>query len=146
MTLDESIQLVIVDKLKKGIIDRDMVATGKLLDSVRFEKEQKGSEVTYNIIALDYIEGLEFGIEPGQEPPSIENLKIWIAAKGLDLNPYAVRNSIINQGTTWYRQGGSQVVTSVINEEAFNEVIELSKDEIKNKIVEQWQYLFKKVR
>ena len=91
--------------------------------------------------------GLNDGIAAGETPyPTIENIQIWIDAKGLNLNPYAVRNSIIANGTTWHRQGGSDVVTDNINEQAFNEVINLSKEEIKQNITKQWQLLFKNNR
>jgi len=147
MTTGEAVQLVIVDKLKDLILENDMVATRALLNSVRYEENVSFNQLSYDIIALDYIVGLDEGIAEGEQPyPTIENLQKWIDAKGLDLNPYAVRNSIINNGTTWYRQGGSHIVTDSINVEAFNEVVRLSMPDIKNKIKEQWQLLFKNNR
>jgi hypothetical protein len=144
MTVEEAIQVTIIDKLKQSVIAKDMVATRQLLNSIRFERNESLGQVAYDIIAMDYIVGLDEGVEPGEQPyPTIENIKQWIQAKGLDLNPYAVRNSIIANGTTWYRQGGSNVVKDVINQQSFSEVISLSKDEIKNNITKQWQLLFK---
>ena len=147
MTTAEAIELVIIEKLKAGIMANDMVATRALLNSVRYEVNETNGQTSYDIIALDYIIGLDEGVEPGEQPfPTIENIERWIEAKGLDLNPFAVRNSIIKNGTTWYREGGSNVVTEVINQEAFNQVINLSKEEIKNNITKQWQLLFKNNR
>lgn len=147
MTTDEAIQSVIIDKLKAAIVDKDMVATGALLQSVRFEKNESLGQLSYDIIAKDYIIGLNDGVEPQEMPyPTIGNIKIWLEAKGLDLNPYAVRNSIIANGTTWYRQGGSDIVTDSINDEAFREVIRLSLPDIKNNITKQWQLLFQNNR
>lgn len=147
MTIDDAIQTVIIDKLKASIIANDMVATRALLDSVRFEKNESFGQLGYDIIALDYIVGLDEGVEPGQTPyPTIEAIQTWLDAKGLDLNPYAVRNSIIANGTTWYRQGGSHIVTDSINAEAFNQVITLAMPEIKNNIVKTWQLLFQNNR
>jgi hypothetical protein len=143
MTLDDAIQQVIIDKLKALIIANDMVATRALLNSVRYEKNESFNQLSYDIIALDYIVGLDEGVEPGETPyPTIEAIQTWLTAKGLDLNPYAVRNSIIANGTTWYRQGGSHIVTDSINAGAFREVIELAKPDIQNKIKEEWQLLF----
>ena len=147
MTTDEAVQTVIIDKLKGLIIENDMVATRALLNSVRYEKNESFNQLSYDIIALDYIVGLNDGIAPDEKPyPSIENLQKWIDAKGLDLNPYAVQNSIINNGTSWFRLGGSDIVTDSINAEKFNEVIRLATPDIKNKIKESWQLLFKNNR
>jgi hypothetical protein len=147
MTTDEAIQTVIIEKLKGLIIENDMVATRALLNSVRYEKNESFNQLSYDIIALDYIVGLNDGIEPGETPyPTIENIQKWINAKGLDLNAYAVRNSIITNGTTWFRLGGSDIVTESINAEKFNEVIRLSMPDIKNKITNTWQLLFKNNR
>jgi len=145
MTTDEAVQTVIIDKLKRLIVDNDMVATRALLNSVRYEKKELLGLLTYDIIALDYIVDLNDGAPPGTEA-SIEDIQKWIAAKGLDLNPYAVKNSIKNLGTTWYRQGGSNIVTDSINDEAFKQVIELAKPDLQIKIKEQWQLLFKNNR
>lgn len=148
MTLDEAVQSVIIDKLKKSIIDNDMVATRALLNSVRFEKKELLGLTTYEIIALDYIVDLNYGVEPEHEPyPTIEALDIWREAKGLQhLNSYAVRQSIMKLGTTWYRIGGSNIVTDTINKEAFKQVVELATPDLKIKIKEQWQLLFKNNR
>jgi hypothetical protein len=147
MTIEEAVQSVIIDKLKRSIIDNDMVATRALLNSVRFEKKELLEQITIDIYALDYIVGLDLGISPGEQPyPAIDDIQIWLDAKGLDLNPYAVKANIIKNGTTWYRQGGSHIVTDSINAEAFNQVIELSKPDLQIKIKEQWQLLFQNNR
>lgn len=147
MTIDEAVQSVIIDKLKQAILDNDMVATRALLNSVRFEKKEILEQITIEIFALDYIVGLNDGIAPDEKPfPNIGDIKTWLAAKGLDLNPYAVRNSIISNGTTWFRIGGSNIVTDSINNEAFKQVIDLATPDLKIKIKEQWQLLFKNNR
>lgn len=147
MTTDQAVQEVIIEKLRASIIANDMVATRALLNSVRFEKNESFNQLSYDIIAFDYIVGLDEGVEPRAQPfPTIENLSRWIAAKGLDLNPYAVQQSIIANGTTWYRIGGSDIVKDAINTEAFNEVVRLSMPDLKDKIVSEWQLLFKNNR
>jgi len=147
MTIEEAVQSVIIDKLKRSIIDNDMVATRALLNSIRFEKKDLLQQITIDIYALDYIVGLDEGVAPGEQPyATIENIQIWLDAKGLDLNPYAVKANIIKNGTSWYQQGGSHIVTDSINAEAFNQVIELSKPDLQIKIKEQWQLLFQNNR
>ena len=104
-------------------------------------------QTVISIYALDYIVGLNDGVAPEERPyPNVEDIKIWLAAKGLDLNPYAVKNSIIANGTTWYRQGGSHIVTDSINSEAFKQVVELARPDLQNKIKKEWQLLFKNNR
>ena len=143
MNLSEAVQSEIIDPLKKSIVDRDMVATGALLKSIRFEQKELLGRTEINIYALDYIEDLNFGIRPDRQPfPEISDLIIWIKAKGLDLNPYAVQNAIISKGTFAFQIGGTNIVTDAINAEKFNKVVELASAELKQKIVKQWQLLF----
>ena len=147
MDLGAAVQTIIIDKLKQSIIDNDMVATKALLNSVRYEQKELLQQTVISIYALDYIVGLNDGVAPEERPyPNVEDIKIWLAAKGLDLNPYAVKNSIIANGTTWYRQGGSQIVTDSINSEAFKQVVELARPDLQNKIKKEWQLLFKNNR
>ena len=143
MELGDAVNQVIIQKLIASIIENDMVATRALLNSVRYTESNLLEETTITILALDYIVGLNDGIEPGATPiPTIADLEQWIAAKGLSLNPWAVRTNIIKNGTTWFQQGGSNIVTDAINDEAFKQVIELSRPELQNKIKLQWQLLF----
>lgn len=152
MTADEAVQTVIIDKLKRLIVENDMVATRALLDSVRFEKNESFNQLSYDIIALDYIVDLNDGVAPIAIPtfddfstgPRISDLETWIEAKGLDLNPFAVRANIMKLGTTWFREGGSHIVTDAINPEAFKEIVELAKPELQGKIKGTWQKLFRK--
>lgn len=147
MTVDEAVQTVIIDKLKRLIVENDMVATSALLNSVRFEKNESFNQLSYDIIALDYIVGLDEGVPPGAQPiPTIAELTTWLEAKGLFLNVFAVRANIVKYGTTWFRIGGSHIVTDSINAEAFAEIVELAKPELQNKIKDQWQLLFKNNR
>lgn len=147
MDLGQAVQTVIIDKLKASIIANDMVATKALLNSVHYEQKELLQQTIIEIYALDYIVGLNDGVAPDEKPyPDIDEIKIWLDAKGLDINPYAVRNSIIANGTTWYRVGGSNIVTDAINNEAFKQVVELAKPELQNKIKSQWQLLFKNNR
>ena len=144
MELGAAVQTIIIDKIKKAMVDRDMVATKALLNSVRYEQKELLQQTVINIYALDYIAGLDQGVAPEERPyPEIEDIKIWLTAKGLDLNPYAVKNSIIANGTTWYRQGGSHIVTDSINSEAFKQVVEMARPDLQNKIKKEWQLLFK---
>lgn len=150
MKLEEAINEVMVDKLKGLIIAKDMVATGALLASVALKVSADNGVINYDIVALDYIEWLNYGFPPKSEPtftdwdqePQIHKLQEWIDAKGLDLNPFAVRAAILKRGTTWYREGGSHIVTDSINAEAFARVIELAGPDIQNRIKRTIQVMF----
>jgi hypothetical protein len=155
MTIDEAIQTVIIDKLKKSIVANDMIASKALLNSVHFEKKELLEMIEVDIIALDYIVGLDQGIGPTASEgwtkdftrvPKVQEIQKWIDAKGLDLNAFAVRANIIKFGTSWYKKGGSHIVTDSINDEAFKQVVELASSELKIKIKDQWQLLFKNNR
>lgn len=155
MDLGQAVQTIIIDKLKASIIANDMVATRALLNSVRYEESNLLQQTVINIYALDYIVGLNDGIAPSDTDgwtkdfnrlPRVSEIQKWIDAKGLDLNPFAVRANIIKFGTTWYRQGGSNIVTDSINSEAFKKVVELARPELQNKIKKEWQLLFRNNR
>lgn len=147
MEIGQAVQEIIIDTLKRAIIDNDMVATKALLNSVRYAQKELLNQTVIEIYALDYIVGLDKGVEPNEKPyPDIEDIKIWLDAKGLDLNPYAVRSSIIANGTTWHRQGGSHIVTDSINSETFKQVVEIARPNLQNKIKKEWQLLFKNNR
>ena len=144
MDLGAAVQTIIIDKLKKAMVDRDMVATKALLNSVRCEQKELLQQTIIEIYALDYIVDLNDGVPPERQPfPTIENLNIWAKAKGLDLNPYAVQNAIISRGTIAYQIGGTDIVTDSINSEAFKQVVELARPDLQNKIKKEWQLLFK---
>lgn len=152
MTADEAVQTVIIDKLKRLIEANDMVATRELLNSIRYEKNESLGLLSYDIVALDYIVDLNDGVAPIEIPtfddfstgPRISDLTKWIEAKGLDLNPFAVRANIMKFGTTWFREGGSHIVTDTINDEAFKQIVELAKPELQNKVKSTFKLLFKK--
>lgn len=49
-----------------------------------------------------YLVALRDGRRPGQRPP-IQSIREWLAAKRLQLNPYAVANAIAAKGTRLFR-------------------------------------------
>lgn len=150
MTIEQAINEVIVDKLKGLIVSNDMVATGALLASVGLKVSVENGVVNYDIVALDYIEWLNYGFPGSPEPtfrdwdqePLVHKLQEWIDAKGLDLNPFAVRANILKMGTTWHRQGGSHIITDSINPGAFARVLELAGPDVQNRIKRTIQVMF----
>lgn len=139
MTIPEQLDKIgsaIVEKLKADIKTKRITkfgvvnASGKLADSVRYEVYDLG----VRIYALDYIYYLQFGRAPNKNK-STEALhkwvgwagstfiKDWVEEKGINLNPYAVAYSIARKGNTVYQQGGSDLVTGVIQSEFFTNLV-----------------------
>lgn len=77
-------------------------ATGKTLKSI--QANVVGNKLS--IIGNDYVQVLQDGRRPTSNNGNgalLANIKQWIAAKGLDLNPYAVTKKIHKEGTRLYR-------------------------------------------
>lgn len=109
---------VIQDALNKAIdvlIEKHrelgMEATGQWIESL----EGKTGHNSGVIRGAKYTEQLVFGREPGKRPP-ISPLENWVKAKfGLSGREatsaaFAVANKIASEGTTWYQQGGSDLL------------------------------------
>lgn len=84
-----------------------------VLDSMRANGQQatgRTAAAMHNTSGPEYaglfgpahLKALRDGRRPGQRPP-IEAIKEWLAAKRLQLNPYAVANSIATKGTRLFR-------------------------------------------
>ncbi|OCX52672.1 hypothetical protein BEL04_14595 [Mucilaginibacter sp. PPCGB 2223] len=106
--------------VKQQIIDaatqRGMSASGKTLGSLQVIETPNG----YELEANSSIYFLEHGRGPTTVPKGdhgnpdlVGIIRDWISAKGLDLNPYAVANTIHKSGTRLYRAGGNSGVLSV---------------------------------
>jgi len=112
----------IVEQIKSDIKSKPVTtfgsvnATGRLADSVRFEV----SDGTLKVFALDYVYYLEHGRKPGKFPPR-EPIIEWIKAKGLSFDipinslAFLIQRKIARKGTTIFQQGGSDLISSVIN-------------------------------
>lgn len=120
----------IVSELKENIMSKDVTAfgpvnaSGKLRDSVRYEV----SNGTLRVYALGYSYFLEYGRKPGKRPPK-EAIKQWIADKGIvpngistDSLAYLIARKIGEKGSMIYQQGGSDLLSSVINDELIDDL------------------------
>ena len=88
-----------------------MNATGQWLESLETEARQNVGVIR----GQDYSEFLARGRRPGNRPP-IAPIESWVNAKlGIGGNQargvaFAVANKIANEGTTWYQQGGTDLL------------------------------------
>lgn len=72
-------------------------ATGRTKARLR---DESGPEYA-RLLGPGYLVTLRDGRRPGQRPP-IDAIREWLAAKRLQLNPYAVANAIAKRGTRLY--------------------------------------------
>lgn len=117
----------IVSQLQNDILTKDITkygpanASGALAKSIRFDV----SDGTLTIYGLDYIYYLENGRKPGTFP-NVQSILDWIDAKGImsqltdkkiskDSLAYLIGRKIATKGTTVYQQGGSDLVSAIIN-------------------------------
>lgn len=100
-------------------------ASGKLYDSIRYEV----SGLSLKVFGEDYVYFLEAGRKPGRKPPK-KAIREWIESKPSaqanfgwnGLKEYE-KNSIVfliqrkigEKGTTIFEQGGSDLVSAVVN-------------------------------
>lgn len=109
---------VIVNALNKAIDvliqkydELGMRATGDWADGLEARTHTNGGEIW----GLPYTEQLVQGRAPGNRPP-IAPLERWAQAKfgvsgrAATSMAFAVANKIAQEGTTWYQQGGSDLL------------------------------------
>jgi hypothetical protein len=136
MDLAEISEREFTQPLRDAITDEDMIATRRLINSVEQESNITDSKQEVKVYAMKYVLSLRDGTQ-SQQKPTVEKIQEWISAKGLEgtLNAYAVLNSILENGTTWDRVGGSIELQSVINKDNVKRVLDIAVKEEANKIL-----------
>jgi len=140
MDLGELVKTELVEPLIEAILEEDMVATQQLLQSVRYETNITANKDEVKVYAMDYLLELRDG-EQYKSPPTLEEIEEWILAKDLEgtLDAEAVLNSILENGTTWDRQGGSARLKAVLNPDNIQRIMNIAIDETINEISQtQW--------
>lgn len=121
----------VVDQLRSDLQSKNLtgfgasVATGQLLDSIRYEATAEALRV----YALDYIYYLEKGRKPGKRPPS-QVLIPWVIARGMADNEkqaksiaYLIARKIGEKGTTIFQKGGSDIVSGVVSDDLIRQIV-----------------------
>ena len=91
-------------------------ATGQTSRSITVTSDQNDGQLT----ASEVLEATETGNPPksGGGGISFFATELWLEAKGLSLNPYAVKNKIDLKGTETYRIGGrTDIYTDTIDDD-----------------------------
>lgn len=121
----------IVNQLKLDIGNKKITkfgavnASGKLKESIRYEV----SSGTLRVYALGYSYFLEFGRKPGKRPPTAA-IAQWIEDKGIVPDgkiskkslAFLIAKKIGEKGSLIYQQGGSDLLSGIINEDLINDI------------------------
>jgi hypothetical protein len=144
--MDQTLQDYL-NTVRQQIIDiateKGMNATGETLASLDVVPTQNG----YALQANSSIYFMEHGrgpTHPGAtqgNPNLVEVIEDWLEAKGLNINAYAVANTIRKKGTKLFRAGGNSGVLSIpLNLETldavFNDIARQYMDKASSQIFE----------
>ena len=124
MDLKVLVDTELVEPLKAAIVNDDLIATRRLIESVHSESSITPNKEEVKVYAMAYILELRDG-EQYKSPPTLADIEEWVNAKGLDglMDPEAVLNSILRDGTTWDRQGGVQGLKNILNPENIQRIM-----------------------
>lgn len=124
MDLAALVEQEFIQPLKAAIETDDLIATRQLINSVSLESNITANKDEVKVYAEAYILELRDG-EQYKSPPTLEDITIWVDAKGLTglMDPAAVWQSILENGTTWDRIGGSKALQAVINPEVIQSIM-----------------------
>lgn len=134
MSLEAIVDDEFIQPLRGALTAENMIATRQLIESVKMESSILPNREEVKVYAESYILELRDG-EQYKSPPTIDGIKIWVEAKGLDgvLDPYAVLGTILSEGTTWDKQGGSVRLKEVISDDNLQRIMNIAvEDEIAN--------------
>ncbi len=122
------------DSLKSDLIQRHrdlgMKASGLWESELAIEIEQSDGRMTARLYGLSYTEQLVFGRKPGKFPP-IKAIEQWIIDKGISLEnnikasslAFLIARKIAKEGTKYFRDGGTDLIESVITPERIQAII-----------------------
>lgn len=121
------------DKLSSELTDRHnelgMRASGNWVQEKIVEATESGTVVSARIIGEKYTEQLQFGRKPGKFPP-IASIEQWINDKGIvpDIPvrslAFLIARKIANEGTKYFKQGGTDLIDSVVTADRIDSIID----------------------
>lgn len=118
--LEERREALLLSQREKG-----MYASGKSARETRVEMTDTGGKM----IGPDYWKFQEDGRGPGRFSP-IDEIREWIRIKGQPLYgipetaAFAIARKHAQEGSKAYREGGTQVISDVINQKEVNKLLE----------------------
>lgn len=121
---------MIVDRLRKSYYEKDLVATGATVNSIRYEVDLKKGY--FAILGASWIQFTETGRAPlrnNQPSDFLQRLEAWRRAKNVQIPAKTLQYMINKRGTLLWqgkdkRFSGNQsnVITDVINESLITEI------------------------
>lgn len=130
MDLEALVDDQFIQPLRGAIVQEGMVATEQLLNSLAMESISTPDKEEVKVYAQAYLLELRDG-EQYKSPPTIDDIKTWVIAKGLDgiLDPYSVLATIQTEGTTWDRKGGSSLLQEIVSESNLKRILDIAVEE-----------------
>lgn len=127
LTLQDIVDDEFLQPLRGAITKEQMIATRQMIESLRLESNITPHLEQVKVFCEDYILLLRDG-EQYTKPPDIKDIELWVAAKGLEgiLEPYAVLATILTEGTTWDRKGGSVRLQEVISDDNLKRIMNIA--------------------
>ena len=132
MSLQSDILKIELDKLSADLTAKydelGMRASGKWEREKTVEVSQSGSVISGKIEGMKYTEQLQFGRRPGRFPP-IDSIEQWISDKGITSEipvrslAFLIARKIANEGTRYFKQGGTDLIDSVITTSRIDEIV-----------------------
>ena len=109
-----------------------MRATGNWERELDVDVVAGNGKFVAQIVGEQYTEQLVFGRKPGTMPP-IREIELWIQDKGVfqvqseaevSSLAFAIALTIKNEGTTYYKQGGTDLLDAVITPKRIQSIID----------------------
>lgn len=120
------------DKLSADLTTRyvelGMKASGKWDKEKTVEISESGTVVSAKIEGTPYTRQLQFGRKPGKFPP-LAAIEQWIRDKNIQPDipirslAYLIARKIAKEGTKYFKQGGTDLVDSVVTPERIDSII-----------------------
>lgn len=122
------------ESLKNDLIQRHndlgMKASGLWESELEITIEQSDGRMTARLSGIGYTEQLVYGRKPGKFPP-IKAIEQWILDKGIKLEnnikasslAFLIARKIAKEGTKYFRDGGTDLIQSVITPERIQAII-----------------------
>lgn len=121
--------MILLDIIKKefGGLRSDLIsryrrdnrrATGNWERELEVEVTGNEKFTSAKILGANYTQFMVDGRGPGKFPPLTKSFKDWMRSRGIDEeNHFAVRKAIADKGTKLFRQGGSDMLDDVLNDD-----------------------------
>lgn len=104
---------------KYGVVN----SSGKLADSIRYEVDERG----LRIYAAHYVYQIVYGRQSGKFPP-ISAIEKWIDEKPIQADipkkslAFLIARKISREGTEIFKQGGTTLLSDIINAQAISSI------------------------